>query len=83
MYVVVRGLIKKCVFFYLDDITIYSKNRVDNISHLIKIFERCRKYEIYLNPKKTIFRVVEGKILGHIISKYGINIDLERVKEIS
>jgi hypothetical protein len=59
------------------------RNRADHITHLTQIFERCRKYGISLNPKKTIFGVEEGKLLGHIISKYGINIDPERVKAIS
>jgi hypothetical protein len=72
-----RGLIKTCVVVYLDDVTVYSKNREDHIAHLTHIFERCRKYMISLNPKKTIFSVDEGKLLGHIISKYGINIDPE------
>jgi hypothetical protein len=48
------GLINKCVVVYLDDVTVYSKNREDHIQHLTQIFERCRKYGISLNPKKTI-----------------------------
>jgi hypothetical protein len=43
----------------------------------------CRKYIISLNPKKTIFGVEEGKLLGHIISQAGIHIDLERIKAIA
>jgi hypothetical protein len=64
-----RGLIKKCVVVYWDDMTVYSKNREDHIQHLTQIFKRCRKYGISLSPKKTIFGVEEGKILGHIISQ--------------
>jgi hypothetical protein len=70
-----RGLINKCVVVYLDNVTVYIKNRSDPISHLTQIFERCRKYGISLNPTKTIFRVGEGKVLGHIISKDDININ--------
>jgi len=36
-----------------------------------------------LNPKKSIFGVTEGKLLGHVISKEGISIDPERVNFIS
>jgi hypothetical protein len=77
-----RGLINKCVVVYLDDVTIYSKNREDLIQHLTHIFERCRKYGISLNPKKTIFGVEEGKLLGHIICQEGICIDLEQIRAI-
>jgi hypothetical protein len=83
MDVAFRGLIKKCVVVYLDDVTVYSKNREEHIQHLTQIFERCRKYSISLNPKKTIFGVEEGKLLGHIISQDGIRIDLEQFKAIS
>ena len=36
-----------------------------------------------MNPKKCIFIVLEGKILGHIISKNGISIDPERIEAIA
>jgi hypothetical protein len=74
MDVAFRVLINKCVVVYLDDVTMYSKNREDHIQHLT---QRCRKYDISLNPKKTIFGVEEGKLLGHIISQAGIHIDPE------
>ena len=70
-----RGLINMCVVVYLDDVTMYSKNKEDHIQHLTQIFKRCRKYGISLNPKKTIFDVEEGKLIGHIIYQVGIHID--------
>jgi hypothetical protein len=71
------GLTNRYVVVYLDDITVYSKNSEEHIQHLTQIFERCQKYDISLNPKKTIFGVKEGKLLGHIISQVGIHIDPE------
>jgi hypothetical protein len=73
----------KCVVVYLGDVTVYSRNREEHIQHLTQIFERCKKYSISLNPKKTIFGVEEGKLLGHIISQAGICIDPERIKAIT
>jgi hypothetical protein len=69
MEIAFQGLINKCAVVYLGDVTVYSKNRKDHIQHLTHIFERCRKYGISLNPKKTIFGVEEGKLIGHIISQ--------------
>jgi len=83
MDVAFRGLINKCVVVYLDDVTVYSKNREEHIQHLTQIFERCRKYGISLNPKKNIFSVKEGKMLSHIISQTGIRINPERIKAIT
>jgi hypothetical protein len=35
-----------------------------------------------LNPKKSLFELEEGKLLGHIISKDRIKIDPSRIKAI-
>src|SRR5882757_4953852 len=83
MDIAFRGLIGKFVIIYLDDITVFSKNRADHLTHLRRVFERCRKYGISLNPKKSIFSVTEGKLLGFVVSKQGINIDPERTHAIS
>ena len=73
----------KFVVIYMDDITVYSRFGKDHIrSHLERVFIKCRKYGISLNPRKSNFVVEEGNILGHIISKEGIRIDLERVSAI-
>jgi len=48
-------LISQSVVVYLDDVTIFSKNKKYHLSHLRSVLERCRKYGISLNPKKSIF----------------------------
>jgi hypothetical protein len=77
-----RDLIQKIIEIYQDDLTVVSKERKDHISHLKIVFERCRKYGISLNLKKSIFRIDKGKLLGHIVSKGGIFVDPERIQSI-
>ena len=77
-----NNLMYKFVLVYLDDVTIYSQKIADHIDHLRKIFERCREFGISLNPKKSIFSVHEGKLLGYIVSKSGVTVDPERVAAI-
>eukprot|EP00253_Pinus_taeda_P031798 PITA_31798 len=67
---------------YLDDLTPFSKSDQEHLKHLRQIFMTCRKYDISLNPKKSLFALEEGKLLGHIISKDGIRIDPERIQAI-
>eukprot|EP00253_Pinus_taeda_P029566 PITA_29566 len=67
---------------YLDDLTPFSKSDQEHLNHLRQIFLKCRKYGISLNPKKSIFGLEEGKLLGHIISKDGIRIDPDRIQAI-
>jgi len=47
----------------------FSKSDNEHLDHLRRIFIKCRKFGISLNPEKTLFGREEGKILGHIISK--------------
>ena len=82
MDIAFHGLIGCSVVVYLNDVTIFSKKREEHAFHLKQIFERCRKYGISLNPKKCVFAVIEGKLMGHVVSKKGISIDLERIKAI-
>lgn len=65
---------------YLDDLTVYSNSYDEHLHHLKFVFQQCRKFGISLNPKKWLFSMEEGKMLGHIISKYGIRIDLSRIE---
>ena len=67
---------------YLDDITVFSKSDNEHLDHLRRVFIKCRNFGISLNPKKSLFGLEEGKILGHIISKEGIRIDPTRIEAI-
>jgi hypothetical protein len=76
------NLIGTIIQIYLDDLTMYSKNRSDHFGNLRNILMRCRKFEISLNPSKSIFDITKGKILGHIVLDSGISIDPERITAI-
>lgn len=75
-------LMYKIVLVYLDDITLFSKKSTDHADHLQKIFMRSREFGISLNPKKCIFYVHEGRLLGFVVSKHGIIVDPKRVTAI-
>ena len=70
------------IIIYLDDVTMFSKTDEEHLEHLRKVFKKCRKFGISLNPKKTLFGLQEGKLLGHIISEEGIKIDPKRIEAI-
>jgi hypothetical protein len=72
----------KFIVIYLDDITVFSYSDDEHLKHLRRVFQKCRKFGISLNPKKSNFGMQEGKLLGHIISKEGIKIDPNRVDAI-
>jgi hypothetical protein len=82
MHLSFDDLIGIIIHIYLDDLTIHSKYQVDHFKHLKKVFSRCSKFGMSLNPAKSIFGATSGKLLSHIVSDVGISIDPERVKSI-
>jgi hypothetical protein len=72
----------KFIVIYLDDVTVFSQSHDEHLRHLRQVFKKCRRFGISLNPKKCLFRLEEGKLLGHIISKEGVRIDPSRIEAI-
>ena len=53
---------------YVDDIVIKSQVKEDLISDLSETFANLRCFRWKLNPKKYVFGVPSGKLLGFIVS---------------
>ena len=74
--------IKKIIEVYLDDLASHSHLRARHPYHLRLVFERCRHYQIRLNPHKCIFCVKVGRLLGFIVSKEVIRVNALNIEEI-
>ena len=72
----------KFVVVYLDDITIFSQSNEEHLRHLKQTFQKCRKFGLQLTPKKSLFAMEEGRLLGHIVTSKVICIDTHRVDAI-
>ncbi|MBO1694990.1 reverse transcriptase domain-containing protein, partial [Bacteroides uniformis] len=51
------GKTNKLVVIYLDDLTVFSNLDQNHLKHFMKVFDRCRKFWISLNPKKSLFAI--------------------------
>src|SRR5437773_2444255 len=67
---------------YINDITIKSRVKEDLISDLSETFTNLRRFRWKLNPKKCVFGVPSGKLLGFIVSHRGIEVNPEKLKDI-
>ncbi|GLJ46598.1 hypothetical protein SUGI_0981910 [Cryptomeria japonica] len=67
---------------YVDDLIDKSLTREGHLEILDKIFDRLEQYNVQLNPKKCVFGVTSGKLLGYIVSSKGIEVDPPKVKAI-
>ncbi|XP_070013562.1 uncharacterized protein [Nicotiana sylvestris] len=67
---------------YVDNVIIKSKRVTYHIADLRKVFDRLRRYKVKLNLAKYAFGVPAGKLLGFIVSRWGIELDPSKVKAI-
>ena len=67
---------------YMDDMIVKSRDRADRLAALQRFFERIRQFRLRLNPKNCTFGVTSRKLLGHIISERGIEVDPENIRVI-
>ena len=63
---------------YFDDWTVFGLVR-DHIENLRMMLERCHQYQIALNLRKCIFCAPFGVLLGHVVCRDGILVDLAKV----
>ena len=66
---------------FLDYFAMYSR-RMDHLDHLWMCLEKFRNPRLSLNPTKCVFGVTSGALLGHIVSKEGITVNLDKFKAI-
>ena len=65
---------------FMDDITIYGNAFDECLVNLEAVLNRCIEKDLVLNWEKCNFMVHQGIVLGHIISKQGIEVDKAKVE---
>jgi hypothetical protein len=68
---------------YDDDVIIETWEDERLISDLAETFKNLRKFKIKLNSKKCTFSMPSGKLLGHMVSRRGIDPNPEKVTVIT
>nr|GEY11404.1 retrovirus-related Pol polyprotein [Tanacetum cinerariifolium] len=68
---------------FMDDFSVFGNSFETCLSHLEKMLKRCEDTNLCLNYKKSNFMVKEGIVLGHKISKNGIEVDKAKVDVIA
>ena len=67
---------------YVDDMLVKSLHEDDHLGDLRETFNTIRLYNMKLNPSKCAFGVTAGKFLGFMVSQRGIEVNLEKVRDI-
>ena len=77
-----HDMMYKEVEVYVDDMMVKSEIREGYFETLDKFLARLERYNLRLNSKKCVFGVTSGKLLGHIVSERGIEINPDKIKTI-
>jgi hypothetical protein len=67
---------------YVDDIVVKTRRGSTVVEDLTSVFDKLRATRTKLNPEKCIFGVSAGKLLGFLVSYWGIEANLEKIKAI-
>nr|GEW44198.1 hypothetical protein [Tanacetum cinerariifolium] len=68
---------------FMDDFSVFGNSFENCFSHLDKMLHRCKDTKLCLNWEKSHFMVKEGIVLGHKISKNGIEVDKAKIDVIA
>jgi hypothetical protein len=67
----------------VDDVVVKTRKHDEFISDLEETFNRLHKFRWKLNTTKCVFSVLQGKLLGFIISHRGIEANPEKIISIT
>jgi hypothetical protein len=67
---------------YVDDVVMKTREAHTLVDNLQRTFTALNTYQWKLNPKKCIFRVPSGILLGNVVSYDGIRPKPTKVKVI-
>nr|GEY94735.1 DNA-directed DNA polymerase [Tanacetum cinerariifolium] len=72
MMAIFHDMIEETMEVFMDDFSVFEDSFSSCLSHLDKMIKRCEDTNLILNWEKCHFMVKEGIVLGHKISKSGI-----------
>nr|GEU46716.1 DNA-directed DNA polymerase [Tanacetum cinerariifolium] len=83
MMSIFHDMIEKTIEVFMDDFSVFGDSLSPCLTNLDKMLKRCEETNLVLNWEKCHFMCREGIVLGHKISKSGIEVDRAKVDVIA
>nr|GEZ97259.1 reverse transcriptase domain-containing protein [Tanacetum cinerariifolium] len=83
MMAIFHDMIEKTMEVFIDDFLVFGNSFSTCLTNLERMLKRCEDTKVALNWEKIHFMVKESIVLGHKISKKGIEVDKAKIKVIS
>jgi hypothetical protein len=73
-------MVEKFLEVFMDDFSVFESSFDNCLHNLSLVLKRCKEINLILSWEKSYFMVQEGIVLGHIVSKRGIEVDRAKVE---
>ncbi|GKC60343.1 reverse transcriptase domain-containing protein [Tanacetum coccineum] len=83
MMAIFHDMIEKMMELFMDDFSVFRNSFENCRSRVDKMLQRCEDTNLCLNWEKSHFIVKKGIVLGHNISKKGIEVDKVKIDVIA
>ncbi|KAF7640898.1 hypothetical protein LDENG_00006770, partial [Lucifuga dentata] len=80
---VLRDMLNRFVFVYLDDILIFSRSREGHVFHVQSVLQRLLENSLYCKAEKCEFHVSSVSFLGFVVAEGSIQMDPEKVSAVT
>ena len=74
--------LEESVEIFMDDFSVFGNSFEACLANLEKVLKRCEDTNLVLNWEKCHFMVNEGIVLGHKISKKGLEVDQAKIEPV-
>ena len=78
-----RDMLNKFVFIYLDDILIFSRNQEEHVTHIRSVLRILLDSSLYVKAEKCAFHETSVSFLGYIIAKDCLLMDPAKVSAVT
>jgi len=80
MLAIFADLVENCIEVFMDEFLVFGSTFDSCLKNLDVVLRRCVETNLVLNWEECHFMVTEGIVLGHKISKRGIEVDKAKVE---
>ena len=80
---VLRDMLNRYVFVYLDDILIFSPDEDTHVRHVHQVLQRLLTHQLFVKAEKCEFHVSSVAFLGFIVSQDNIQMDPAKVSAVT
>ena len=75
MQFVLKNMLYRKVLVYIDDVLVFGSNITDLLANIKEVFQRLRRFRIYLKPAKCELFASRVLWCGHLIDAEGIAVN--------